>query len=195
MIYRWKEGKMKKHLLILFVLMMVIPFSAFSEEKTLVGDGFDNGGYGGPVVKFMSLSGDLAVVVGGRGGWIINHTFVIGGGGYGLASDIEIDGNDLNLDYGGFELEYIWRSDSLLHFTIHMGIGGGKVEMIDPVYVQDKFFYLEPTFNLELNLLKWLRINTGVGYLWVDNIQGMPGLSTSDVRSVTGTILLKFGWF
>ena len=24
----------------------------------------------------------------GRGGWIINHTFVIGGGGYGLANNI-----------------------------------------------------------------------------------------------------------
>ena len=186
---------MKKYLLILIILVLIIPVSAFTEEKTLAGDGIDHGGYGGPVVKFMSLGGNLGVLVGGRGGWIINHTFVIGGGGYGLASDVKIDGNDLKLDYGGFELEYIWRSDSVLHFTIHMGIGGGKVEMIDPVYNSDKFFYIEPTFNGEVNLLKFFRINAGVGYFWVDNIQGMPGLSSGDVRGISGTIVFKIGWF
>ena len=186
---------MKKNLLILIFLVLIIPFSAFAEEKTIIGDGIDHGGYGGPVVKFMSLGGDLGVLVGGRGGWIINHTFAIGGGGYGLASDIKIDGNDLQMDYGGFELEYIWRSDKVVHFTIHMGIGGGKVGMIDPVYNSDKFFYIEPTFNGEVNLLSFIRINAGVGYFWVDDIEGMPGLSSSDVRGITGTIVFKFGWF
>jgi hypothetical protein len=114
---------MKKNLLIFIFLVLVIPFSAFAEEKTIVGDGVDHGGYGGPVLKFMSLGGDLGVIVGGRGGWIINHTFVIGGGYYGLANNITIDGNDLQMEYGGFELEYMWRSDSVLHFTIHTGIG------------------------------------------------------------------------
>jgi len=186
---------MKKYLLILIVLVLLIPFSAFAEEKTLVGDKVDHGGYGGPVLKFRSLGGDLGVIVGGRGGWIINHTFVIGGGGYGLANDITIDGDDLQMDYGGFEIEYIWRSDSVVHFTIHTGIGWGKVEMLDGEYVSDKFFYIEPTFNGEVNIMSWFRINAGVGYFWVDNIQGMPGLSSSDVRGITGTIVFKFGWF
>ena len=186
---------MKKHLLILCVLVLVIPFSAFAEEKTIVGGGIESGGYGGPVVKFMSLGGDLGVIVGGRGGWIINHTFVIGGGFYGLSSDIKIDGNRLQMEYGGFEFEYIWQSDRVLHFTIHTSIGGGRVEMIDPVYNSDRFFYIEPTINGEVNLLKWFRINAGIGYFWVDNIQGMPGLSSNDIRGITGTIVFKFGWF
>jgi hypothetical protein len=186
---------MKKNLLIFIFVVLMVPFSAFAEEKILVGDGIDHGGYGGPVVKFMSLAGDLGVLVGGRGGWIINHTIAIGGGGYGLTSDIKVDGNDLKLDYGGFEFEYIWRSDSVVHFTIHTGIGRGKVEIIDPVFNSDKFFYIEPTFNGEVNILKFFRINAGVGYFWVDNIQGMPGLSSSDVRGITGTIVFKIGWF
>lgn len=53
---------MKKYLLILIFLVLVIPFSSFAEEKTLAGNGFDNGGYGGPVVKFMSLGGDVGVL-------------------------------------------------------------------------------------------------------------------------------------
>ena len=70
-----------------------------------------------------------------------------------------------------------------------------KVEMLDGEYVSDKFFYIEPTFNGEVNIMNWFRINAGVGYFWVDNIQGMPGLSSSDVRGITGTIVFKFGWF
>jgi hypothetical protein len=190
-----RRKDMKKHLLIFIVLVLIIPISTFAEEKTIVGDGIDHGGYGAPVLKFMSIGGDLGVIVGGRGGWIINHTIVIGGGYYGLANDITIEGRDLQMDYGGFEIEYIWRSDSVVHFTIHTGIGGGKVEMVIGGFFQDKFFYIEPTFNGEINLMSWFRINAGVGYFWVDNIQGMPGLSSSDVRGITGTIVFKFGWF
>jgi hypothetical protein len=186
---------MKKYLLVLIVLVLIVPIAAFAEEKTLVGNGFESGGYGGPVIKFKSFGGTFGVIVGGRGGWIINHTFVIGGGFYGLASGTKIGGNDLQMSYGGFEFEYIWRSDKVVHFTIHTGIGGGRVEMIDPVYSSDRFFYIEPTFNGEVNILKWFRINAGIGYLWVDDIQGMPALSSSDVRGITGTIVFKFGWF
>ena len=53
---------MKKYLLILIFLVLVIPFSSFAEEQTLAGNGFNNGGYGGPVVKFMSLGGVVGVL-------------------------------------------------------------------------------------------------------------------------------------
>ena len=185
---------MKRYLFILCVLVAVVPIVASAQEETLIGDGIESGGYGGPVVKFTSFAGNIGVIVGGRGGWIINHTFVLGGGYYGMASNIRIDGSTTDMEYGGFEFEYIWQSDRVLHFTVHVGIGGGRVQMIDP-YNEDRFFYTEPTINLEVNLIKWFRINAGIGYLWVDNIQGMPGLSTSDVRSITGSIVFKFGWF
>jgi hypothetical protein len=191
----YKENDMKQYLLILIVMVLIIPISAFAEEDTLVGNGFDNGGYGGFVLKFKSIGGNMGVIIGGRGGWIINHTVVIGGGYYGLANDIKIDGRDLQMEYGGFEIEYIWRSDQVVHFTIHTGIGGGQVETVSGGFSQDKFFYIEPTFSGEVNILKWFRINAGIGYLWVDNIEGIPGLSSSDVRGITGTIVFKLGVF
>jgi hypothetical protein len=185
---------MKKYLLLLTVMVMAVPFMGFAEEKTLAGDGFESGGYGGPVFKFISLGGNTGVLSGGRGGWIINHTFVIGGGGYSLLTDIPIEGNDLRLNYGGFEVEYIYRSDAVVHFTVHVGLGGGNVTYKN-TNDSDKFFYIEPTLNGEVNILKWFRINAGIGYLWVDKIQNMPSLSSSDVRGITGTIVFKLGGF
>ena len=40
----------------------------------------------GPAIRFTQIDGDFGVLVGGRGEWIINHRFVLGGGGYGLTN-------------------------------------------------------------------------------------------------------------
>ena len=32
----------------------------------------------GPAIRFTQIDGDFGVLVGGRGGWIINHRFVLG---------------------------------------------------------------------------------------------------------------------
>ncbi len=185
---------MKKCILLLTAFSLLIPFTGFAEEKTLFSGKFEHGGYGGPVFKVTSIDGELSFFSGGRGGWIINHTFVIGGGGYSLLSDVSINGNNLNMNYGGLEVEYIYRSESLLHFTVHTGLGFGNVEYSDTSF-DDRYFFIEPSLNAELNVFKWFRVNAGAGYLYVNGIENMPGLSDSDVRGIMGSIVFKFGLF
>ena len=72
--------------------------------------------------------------MGGRGGWIINHEFVVGGGGYGLSTDILVDGKKLAMGYGGLELGYVFFSDSLVHFTIHSLFGFGGISLVGLQY-------------------------------------------------------------
>lgn len=181
-------------MLLLSVVVLLIPFTGFAAEKTLFSGKLEHGGYGGPVFKVSSIDGKLSFFSGGRGGWIINHTFVIGGGGYGLVNDISINGNDLSMNYGGLELEYIYKSDTLIHFTVHTGFGFGNVSY-DKIDTDDRYFFIEPSLNAELNIATWFRINAGVGYLYVNGIEGMPGLSDSDIRSIMGSIVFKFGAF
>ena len=78
---------MKKTVIIFVASIMVTPVLA--QEETLISGQLEYGGYGGPVVKFTTINNDWEVMVGGRGGWIINHSFVLGGGGYGLVTDVE----------------------------------------------------------------------------------------------------------
>jgi hypothetical protein len=117
--------------LISFVLAAVVALPAAAQEQTLVGGGIESGGFGAPVVKFASAVDQFAVYAGGRGGWIINHTVVLGAGGYGLASDIRLDqrfvGRQLEFGYGGLDLEFIVLSNSLVHATFGALIGGGGV--------------------------------------------------------------------
>ena len=127
-----------KMLLKVIILLFSIYITSFAQEETLIGNGeITHGGFGGPVIKYTQIKGEPALLIGGRGGWIINHSFVIGGGGYGLVSDIEADNfltfaplepiPYLNFGYGGLELEYIIQSDKLMHFTVYTLIGAGGI--------------------------------------------------------------------
>ena len=185
---------MKKYIPLLLAIGLLIPFTGFAKEKTLFSDKLEHGGYGGPVFKITSINGELSFFSGGRGGWIINHTFVIGGGGYRLLNDVSINGNDLNINYGSFEFEYIYRSEALIHFTVHTGIGFGNVSYAETDF-DDRYFFIEPSLNAEINVVEWFRINAGAGYLYVNGIEDMPGLSDSDIRGIMGSIVFKFGAF
>ena len=185
---------MLRHFLLIAALLAVSSPALAQEESTLVSGEFHSGGFGAPVVKFSSAVDKFAVFVGGRGGWIINHTFVLGGGGYGLANDIrltDIGTRDLEFGYGGLELEYINSSDNVFHFTVYTLIGGGG---ITTDFGDDAVFVLEPAVNGELNITTYFRINAGVGYRWVSGVD-TPGLSTSDMSAFVGQMSLKFGAF
>ena len=197
---------MKKLMLILIFALISIGIQA--QEKTLVGDGHtSHGGFGAPVVKFTSINGDFAILVGGRGGWIINHTFVIGGGGYGLVSDIDPDfttligrPGKLNFGYGGFEMEYINNSHEVVHFTLYSLLGAGSVSLRDKDFdftvdfESDEFFVGELAGNIEVNITSFFRLNAGLGYRFVSGVD-YADLEDSVLGGVYGQLTFKFGSF
>ncbi len=199
-----------KILAILFITFFISGFQMFAQEETLMGKGeISNGGFGGPVIKYTQIYDKSAVLLGGRGGWIINHTFVIGGGGYGLVNHINadyiIDGNQalINFGYGGLELEYIILSDQMIHFSVYSLIGAGNVNFSDQSHGDwedghnhgnDEFFVLEPAANVELNVISFFRINAGVSYRYISGVN-YNVLQNSDLAGFSGVLTLKFGSF
>jgi hypothetical protein len=185
-------------------LLHLLPVDIQGQEQTLVGDGLDHGGYGGPVWKVSSVAGDAAIFTGGRGGWIIDHRFVVGGGGYGLATDVRVDDGAatearyLEMGYGGFEFEYVHRSDELVHLAVHTLIGAGSVELVErrPGHSlgTDEFFAFEPSVAGDLNVTNWFRIGGGVGYRLTVGAD-VGEVHDSDLSGVSGHLILKFGSF
>jgi hypothetical protein len=168
------------------------------EEETLVTSGIDSGGFGALVFKFSGVNDQFAVFAGARGGWIINHQFVIGGGGYGLASEICLDEDgrcllrDIEFGYGGFEFEYIGRWNKAAHYSLQLLIGGGDVTLLG--FPSDPVFVAEPTARLELNVTKWFRLNLGGGYRFVSGLD-VGRLENSDLSAFSGVLEFKFGNF
>ena len=77
---------------VIFVFILLTGMT-FSQEETLLSGKLQSGGFGAPTVKFTLIDGLGAVLVGGYGGWLINHSFLIGVGGYGLANAISYHSN------------------------------------------------------------------------------------------------------
>lgn len=207
----------------LLLVLFIIPALMYAQESTLLSGEVDHGGFGGPVVKMTRINGADALLVGARGGWIINHTFVIGLGGYGLVTDIVpktpgLFGTDrLLLGYGGLELEFIMASDEVVHVTFPVLIGAGAVGYRSAIFDDDwglnlhlsfdqrydTFFVIEPAVNVELNVASFFRIAAGVSYRHVTGVNApvdafgtpRPLTTNADLRGVSGMLVFKFGSF
>lgn len=187
------------------------------EMQTLFGDNpISYGGYGGPRFAFSEFNGQDIWLVGGRGGAIINHSFVIGGAGYGIVnsprfSNIEHDGTTypvayLEGGYGGMHLEYILMPNKLVHLSFPVLIGAGGLlysetsaaasggNYNESIIVNSAFFVVEPGVELELNIVRFMRISAGVSYRYAHKLD-LPNTPASAFNSLSGTIALKFGKF
>ncbi len=179
------------------IIFLLVSRSVTAQEETLLGTGeISNGGFGGPVIKYTQINGESGLLVGGRGGWIINHTFVLGGGGYGLVTDLKTASPPstlilplyytdiyINFGYGGIELEYIIQSDQLLHFSVYTLIGAGsvsfkaeetydlyQVDLREYDYPTNTFFVFEPAVNAELNIVSFMRLCAGFSYRFISGV-------------------------
>ena len=142
-----------KKLMVFTAAIMIFAGNAFAQEQTLLGDDkIISGGFGGPVIKVSTLNDKTALMVGGKGGWIINHKFSIGGGGYGQVLNISAPkeaiaeypypngtARDLNIEfgYGGFIMEYIGGWDKIVHYSVTSLIGAGGISYYDEIYDDD----------------------------------------------------------
>ena len=217
---------MNKLFSLLVLLAFFATFSLFSQEEdtkndniqTLLGDGgLKSGGYGGAEVKFLSFKDELGVMVGGRGGWILNSVFSVGGGGYGLVTNHKVDyKTNKNADvffkagWGGIYLEYINSSNNLFHFIVNTMIAWGSANLIetlkdeydktDTEKAKSNFFILEPGIAMELNISKNFRLSAGAGYritsgLELNNSDGSVLISNKDLNGISANLILKYGLF
>lgn len=188
-----------KKTIIRFVLISTLLFSNLclcaqrEEMQTLFGRSEDAriGGYGTFEIKASQLDGGInGLLLGWRGGAILNHSYVLGLAGYGLLptrkitppSDIEEIDRDYHLTggYGGVLLEYINSPRKLLHFTANTLIGIAGITYTDIInkdydthksYPKSISFVVEPCVEMELNVSTAFRMSLGVSYRYSPNFK------------------------
>lgn len=188
------------------------PREETSTVETLFPGNARFSGYGGPVVKFSPVKGSMGVFVGGYGGILINSTLMIGGGGYGLATNTQADqsvapGQSIGVGYGGLILEYIGSSNQAIHYAIQFFAGWGGATYYYRTFDRgipvntgrnttsaDGFFVMEPGLYLELNMTRWFRFGVGASYRYVNGVE-LNGLTNNDLSNVSANLTFKFGKF
>ena len=209
-----------KQISFLFILLAVLAMPGLSQNdsnndpeiKTLFGNKpRSNGGYIGLGIGYTQLDGQDAFTTTFRGGWIINHGFVLGLSGTGFSNDFYLNHNpgteysSLQGGYGGLLFQPILFPEFPVHVSFPITLGAGGVaalhshyyEAFDAsYYLEDESFFLlaEPGVELELNIIKFIRASFGVSYRFTTPLNLMD-YQDDDMMGLTGSFTLSFGKF
>ena len=178
------------------------------------------GGYGAVTTSYAQVADRDAIMIGGHGAWLINHSLGIGISGAGFMTERETDAtlggrHWFTGGYGGLRLEYILMPHSPVHLSIPFVVGAGGVsyskinEDINRPFDTDNFgpvsseafFVFEPGIELEFNVIKRLRIAFGATYRFTSDVD-MYYANTAQriagddlMKGFSGNISFKFGKF
>ena len=201
---------MKGYLMIFLLLAGALAFGQdedAEEFKTIFGNDLKSGGYGAPELKVGPVNGESSLFLGGRGGWIIGHRFVLGGGGYGMTnnntfmedpahkpSGLPDDSTrviKLDMGYGGLLLEYIAMPKKAVHLSFPVLIGAGGTNLGARYYVAQSEYLPEgvATYDYVENSGFFL-VEPGV-YLELNMTRFFRLTAGGTYRFVSGTDLVR----
>ena len=158
----------------LFILVLVVSGAGYAQESKHSTDG-TTGEYGVVVSSVGSVRNTSAILLGGRGGWIVSPTFAIGIAGYTLMNDVsarlpDTSGNrKMTMSYGGVDLQYTFAINDTWFLTFQELIGAGSISHKESPYLNkkqyhDPFAVFEPSVSIEVGVTKIFRIGIGASY-------------------------------
>ena len=188
----------KKKLILVAKLIIVCNVNEDERESFIKGD-VTHGGFGGPAAKITQIDGDVDYMVGGRGAWLVNHRFYLGGAGYGTAR--EIGDHGVELGYGGIWAGAKFNPTSLIHYSTDIIIGAGDLQKDyrsnnsnNVSSADDTLFVVEPGANLNINIASYAELVFSVSYRLVSGSSHVT-LSDSDLSGASFTAGVMFGRF
>lgn len=186
------------------------------EIKSLLSKGNDLNGFGGADLKVGELAGEQGLFVGAYGGLIVNRSYMFGIAGYGLVTNVEIQGTvpgqqeekPLTLfgGYGGVLFGPTIAPKNLIHLSAPIFFGAGAFEVEDQNYFSNTvaetdyvvensiFFVVEPGLQVEFNITRYFRMAGGMTFRYISGTD-LENLEDDDVSGFTGTLSLRFGLF
>ncbi len=187
------------HKIILLSLLLLCS-EAFAQE-------FTHGAFGAIEIKNLSYKGETPALVGGRFGWVLDNTFVVGVGYYALTSHLKLDPSEApdaefnNMNYGGLDFEYLFNKDNFTA-SVSMLLGGGGISLFVPSDFPGKktsasldLLVYEPGINCGYTVQKWFIIFAGVSYREFTNLHGLYGISNKNLSGFSGSLSFRFGDF
>lgn len=194
------------------------------EMRTLLGNDhkLEHGGWGAPTLAYTKILDQDAMLVGLRGGWIIDHRLTIGLAGYGLVTEVNNAAYDEYLveqgrpgerksrfqtGYGGLLIEPVIAYSSPIHISLPIIIGAGgygyttsydiqDLEDIPYPYFEDahSYFVLEPGIDLEFNVIPLLRLGLGASYRYTSDLE-MAATPADGLHGWNASMSIKIGAF
>jgi len=194
--------------LLMVAVLLLFAREAAAQERTPGQDAEGRGHFGAPVLKYTTLRDQAAVMFGGRGGFNVTPSLMLGAGAYGTMSEVDaregaVPGApgplDVKMETFGFDVEYAVRPAAPTHLTLTAFLGGAASHyMRDGTNEQhgetDFMLLLEPAVGVEQRVVDWMHLNLAVSYRLVRGVEQV-GLETSDLRGAAAALAVKLGRF
>lgn len=183
-----------------------------NDIKTLTGGMSHSGGFGALTFRSTRFKGENMVLIGGRGGWIINRTLAIGLEGHGIIPTTKYEnlnptpGGEAKVvgGYGGMFLEPIFFSNEVVHITFPVSAGAGWMgydehtddgtNQGDDFISDDVYWYAEPGVALEVNIARNFRMGFGVSKRFTQDLK-LFNTAKDDFNTTNYFLTLKIGAF
>ncbi len=217
---------MKKLIIVMLLIVVCLPVITHAqshgyrdnqcnsnEVRTLFGQNAGNGGYIGFTMGYSIIADRNAMVLGGRGAYIMGHSLGLGLGGYAFINEPIYDGFSnlyFNLagGYGGFLIEPIIFGKWPVHLSFPVLFGAGAVawtsysddfferwDTYDPLLEDaSAFLVLEPAAELEFNLVRWMRLSFYTSYRYTTRLD-LLDVSPWSLNGWNAGMTLKLGSF
>lgn len=184
-----------------------------NEIQTIAGNNVHHGGFGALTFTGTEFNSKSTMLLGFRGGWIINRAVALGFEGHGLIPSAEYPDIDSQRPvdaravggYGGMFIEPILFSNKVVHLTFPVSAGGGWVGYVvdwedsqnfndDDLIDGDTFWYIKPGASVEVNVARNFRIALGASYRFTEDLE-LTGTPEDGFDGWNYFLTLKFGRF
>ena len=173
------------------------------QMQTLFGYDSKITGYGAIETKFSLINGKESILVGGHGGVIFDSFFYFGLGAYGLTTTQNITSDpldvplDMKMGYTGLMMAVNVMPKKVVHFSIPLFVGVGNLimEKNDARLESSPCIVIEPGIQMEINLVRFMKIGLGGGYRMVRGSSLDNDITDSSLSNWSGNFSLIFGKF
>ena len=183
-----------RHFLLMVLLCCTFNIAAQDRETILDGE-MEVSYFAGPTLKFAGMKGNLAGIIGGQGGLLINDVIYISGS---LGSTVtEIGSGYTSFRYAGLLLGGFVKPNEAIHYFGDVGLYSGHMNSGGlPGFssaTDEKFSIIEPNIGVGVNLNETMKSTVGLSYKLVSAIDNTD-LSKKDVGgfSLNGAIIFGF---
>lgn len=176
----------------------------FGKNDTLIEE---MGWYAGLLHQHQNFFGKAFSYQGIETGMIINNKILLGLFGGAFVSNLQVQENNedrsVNSWKTGLAVGRIYNGMKTLHtgWLVHLGYfslasDSAHFSLLNPPATADKIngWVLMPELYAEINLLKWMKVRTGLAYSFY-NFEEHASITPSDLQSVGFNFGLMFGRF
>ncbi len=195
------------------ILLCSITWAESSEKQTLLQANARHGGFVAPAFKLSRLDDARFGMLGYRYGWVVNRSFSLGAAYYDMAYDlthyklyapdvVQPPGNSqyyiVSTHHGGIELEYIFKPDNQMFFSLNALMGIGHIryaaESGPEVIIDDRHLFIEPTLNINVNISEYVKFIVGFSYHYTSGVRA-KGLDDDSLSGFTIVSSIACGIF